>query len=249
VYLRQQEQGQEPAPLIWEHIRTCDACWPKWTLLSRTDAIIRRQLEKRIGSIRDEVQAREYVIPSSKTLPETIQVWMGNIVDALTRPSPSPGWFGRAVQSLFNPMPAWAPVQVGPASLFSYDKLINEERLEPEAIVRLCDNVRAVRNDKDRLNHANELAKALQIRLDRARDTASNPLDEVITKARENDRVDLSQLKPTPTEDAVAFVASFPVVSFCQQPALLEMNEDRPIFYSAAFWQKMREFNNMWRLA
>lgn len=253
LYLRQQAQGDEPAPLIWEHlwehIRNCDACWPRWSLLSRTDEIIHNQFRNRIGSISDEVQAREHIAPADETITDTVWAWVKNLAAAMARPSPAPGWFSKAVQPLFNSTPAWVPVDLSASGLISYDSLVSAEKLEPKAIVRLCDEVRATPDDTYRLKRANELANLLTMRLDRGRrDPTSNPLDDVIVEARSKERVDLTQLK-APIEDAVAFVASFPVVSFCQQPALLELNEDRPIFHSAAFWREMREFQNTRNLA
>lgn len=249
AYLRLQGEGQEHAPLIWDHIRTCDSCWPKWEFLSRTDPIVRRQFEERIGSVIDEVQAQEIIIRPDKA---GVQEWLEEMVEAMKRslgqvsrrPLPGLGWLAKALEP-FSFTPAFATVSAGGPDLDSFSVIATADKLEFRDIVRLCDSVRETPDDEDRFKRARGLAESCRARLERSAEVGNNPLADAVIEARSKKWVDLTELK-APPEDAVAFVASFPLVSFCQEPKLLELRGEKPIFHSEAFFEMMPEFQSRW---
>ncbi|HEY3840649.1 MAG TPA: hypothetical protein VGL72_28955, partial [Bryobacteraceae bacterium] len=63
AYVRSEEDGNSDSipPWVRGHIDSCAICRPKWDFLRRSDPVVRKQFESRIGILMEQVNIQEVI--------------------------------------------------------------------------------------------------------------------------------------------------------------------------------------------
>jgi hypothetical protein len=227
-YLRAREEGVELPPGMEEHLRTCRTCADNWEFIQRIDPNIRQFRKKRVNLLISEVLAGEDILAATPADRKS---------DLPTRERKAQV---REVQQ-----------ESSQAQNVPEQDIPNTEELRSDDILKVCEAVRGIEDDKKRYEAAKKLSQRFELRVELEQASGANIEAIFETLFSESDPIDLSALKGIPDVTAgmaTAFIASFPHASYFRDPSLLERDKsgalgDKIWFHRSRFTQMAHEFD------